>query len=92
MLRQQVEEHDKVKQEMAMDYKQELKKLQEEVRFDSVRSCIILLFNLDNFVNRLVLLCEMESIYFMGGTGVGIDFSVLKSRQRILPNYMFDTT
>lgn len=33
MLRQQVEEHEKVKQEMAMDYKQELKKLHEEVRF-----------------------------------------------------------
>uniref|UniRef100_A0A667HQV4 Centrosomal protein of 63 kDa n=1 Tax=Lynx canadensis TaxID=61383 RepID=A0A667HQV4_LYNCA len=30
MLRQQVEEHEKVKQEMAMDYKQELKKLHEE--------------------------------------------------------------
>lgn len=42
MLRQQAEEHEKIKQEMAMDYKQELKKLQEEVRFDSVRSCIIL--------------------------------------------------
>lgn len=33
MLRQQVEEHEKVKQEMAMEYKQELKKLHEEVRF-----------------------------------------------------------
>uniref|UniRef100_A0ABI7Z4F8 Centrosomal protein of 63 kDa n=1 Tax=Felis catus TaxID=9685 RepID=A0ABI7Z4F8_FELCA len=31
MLRQQVEEHEKVKQEMAMDYKQELKKLHEEL-------------------------------------------------------------
>ncbi|XP_036188414.1 centrosomal protein of 63 kDa isoform X4 [Myotis myotis] len=31
MLRQQAEEHEKVKQEMAMDYKQELKKLQEEL-------------------------------------------------------------
>lgn len=33
MLRQQVEEHEKVKQEMAVEYKQELKKLHEEVRF-----------------------------------------------------------
>ena len=33
MLRQQVEKHEKVKQEMAMEYKQELKKLHEEVRF-----------------------------------------------------------
>ncbi|XP_036287276.2 centrosomal protein of 63 kDa isoform X5 [Pipistrellus kuhlii] len=32
MLRQQVEEHEKVKHEMAMDYKQELKKLQEEAQ------------------------------------------------------------
>ncbi|XP_034517858.1 centrosomal protein of 63 kDa isoform X3 [Ailuropoda melanoleuca] len=31
MLREQVEEHEKVKQEMAMDYKQELKKLHEEL-------------------------------------------------------------
>ncbi|XP_039099777.1 centrosomal protein of 63 kDa isoform X3 [Hyaena hyaena] len=31
MLRQQVEEHEKVKQDMAMDYKQELKKLHEEL-------------------------------------------------------------
>ncbi|XP_027439489.1 centrosomal protein of 63 kDa isoform X3 [Zalophus californianus] len=31
MLHQQVEEHEKVKQEMAMDYKQELKKLHEEL-------------------------------------------------------------
>lgn len=31
MLRQQVEEHEKVKQEMALDYKQELKKLHEEL-------------------------------------------------------------
>lgn len=32
MLHQQIEEHEKNKQEMAMEYKQELKKLQEEVR------------------------------------------------------------
>lgn len=33
MLHQQVEEHEKIKQEMTMEYKQELKKLREEVRF-----------------------------------------------------------
>lgn len=32
MLHQQIEEHEKAKQEMAMEYKQELLKLQEEVR------------------------------------------------------------